>query len=160
MKHGYTLIEMLVVIAILATLMAFTAKFLHSANKRCVRMTRLTTTNHQRRLLKRVWRSFIQGCGKNTIKLNKNGTLTSNGRKAEIKDAKLILNKNGVIRKYDIPASFNAKITVATIDRGDTSSSPPENDSAKFAAIEFTPKRKNSLLNDKIVRIVAARRGG
>ena len=155
-QNRYTLIEILVVIAILAVLLTFTAKFIYSTNQRCVAMTKLVTANQQRRLLTQAWRSFIGDCDKNSLELNKNGVLISEGREASIKDGELFLKIDEKIRKYVIPTGMNAKITLESFDCGvDTESKP-----AKFAVIEFTPKikQKQILIAHELVRIVAVPR--
>ena len=148
-RLGYTLIEMLVVIATLAVLMSITAKFVYSVNKRCVTMTKLVMANQERRILTQAWRTFIHDCDKTKILLNDKGLLTSGSSNAVIENGQLILTTKTKSRKYNIPRFLNAKIRL-----------DDKTDSAILAILELTTKRKQKGVGQtkKMVRIVAAAR--
>ena len=106
-KKCFTLVEMLIVIAMLAVFMTAVMGFFHEGSKDCRTALKKADLNSDVIMLRKQWRTFISECTGNFE--IREGVLRSGANFAKSEKGTLVLSANGKEKKFVFPenVSFN-----------------------------------------------------
>jgi len=111
--NKYSLIECLVVIAMLSLLLTFMIQFFNKGTKICQQYSTRAHTNQQIMVLKNKWRKFIHKCNKDLLLTAKKGNQFISGEKTvEVCDDYINFTNSTTTERYKLSKNMNVNFKI------------------------------------------------